>query len=116
MSFGSSKHFNIRPDKFDGTTDWEEYQLHFQTCAQLGKWDGVTKTTMFAVSRLGAARRFYSCLSVEDRQSYDKLQAHFNVRFRSHKQQDQFKAKLSMYKRKVGESKLTDESNHTSVQ
>ena len=27
----------VRPDKYDGTGDWEEFLVHFITCAKLGK-------------------------------------------------------------------------------
>ena len=32
----SGNRLTVRPDKNDGSTDWEEYIAHFCTCAQLG--------------------------------------------------------------------------------
>lgn len=94
----------IRPEKFDGTGDWEEYQIHFLTCAQLGKWNDSTKAYMLAVSLGGIARRFYAGLPTSDRESYVKIETAFANRFGLHRHREQFKAKLSMYKRKTGES------------
>ena len=59
---------------------------------------------MLAVSLQGIARRFYAGLPVSDRESYVKLEQAFANRFGLHRQREQFKAKLSMYKRKPGES------------
>ena len=100
----NSGRFNIKPDKFDGSTDWEDYEIHFLTCSQLGKWDDKTKANMLAVSLQKTARTFYAGLSPQDRQSYSKIRTAFVGRFGSEKQKEQNKAKLSMYKRKSGES------------
>ena len=94
----------IRPDKYDGSGDWEEYITHFRTCARLGCWDATTMVDMLAVSLEGTARRFYAGIPEMERDDYHKVEAALCQRFGSQRKRDQYKNRLSVRKRKIAET------------
>ena len=94
----------MRPDKYDGQGDWEDYLTHFNTCAKLGGWDQVTKANMLAVSLSGRARRFFAGIPPPHQENYNKIVEALSARFGCEVQIEKHKAQLAMRKRTQGES------------
>jgi hypothetical protein len=38
MRAGPLNRLYVKPEPFDGSSDWEEYFSHFINCAELGRW------------------------------------------------------------------------------
>ena len=49
----------IKPESYSGTEDWEEYQSHFEDCADLSMWDNRSKVLFLTASLKGKARTYY---------------------------------------------------------
>ena len=94
----------VRPEIYDGTTDWEEYISHFSDCAELGSWNDHAKCLVLAANLRGAARKYYTGLSTEEKQDYHRLMGALKRRFGGEHRQDSWLARLEMRKRKPDES------------
>ena len=94
----------IRPESYEGKGDWDEYLSHFTDCARLGNWEDSTKCLVLAASLRGAARKYYTGLRPDEKESYISLTAALKRRFGGEHRQDSWLSKLEMRKRKSGES------------
>ena len=94
----------VRPEIYDGTTDWEEYISHFSNCAELGSWNDHAKCLVLAANLRGAARKYYTGLSTEEKQDYRRLMGALKRRFGGEHRQDSWLTRLEMRKRKPDES------------
>ena len=63
----------LKPDKYDGTTDWSDYKRHFEIVAQINGWSQREKGLYLAGSLSGKARGILSDLSTEQCTQWDLL-------------------------------------------
>lgn len=94
----------IRPESFDGTSDWESYFSHFTNCADLGRWSDEEKALTLASCLQGPARTFYLGLTDQERRIFRTLVHKLYDRFGSKRQQTKYVAKLETRKREPGET------------
>lgn len=94
----------VKPDLYDGKGDWSEYISQFSDCAELGRWDDRAKCLVLAANLRGAARKYYTGLSADEKQDYLSLTGALRRRFGGEHRQESWLSKLEMRKRKTGES------------
>ena len=94
----------VKPDTYDGTSDWEEYLSHFELCAQLGRWPEHEKTLALAASLRGPARTFYISLTSRAKRTYEGLARELGHRFGSTRQQNRWLSRFESRTRQSGES------------
>lgn len=94
----------IKPDKYSGDEDWEQYFSHFQDCAELGKWNEQEKMLTLAACLRGQARAFYTTLAGHDKRSFDNLAYALEQRFGAARQQTRYVSKFQTRLKLVGES------------
>lgn len=94
----------IRPEPYTGSENWEEYQSHFEDCAELSKWDNRSKVLFLAASLRGQARTYYMSLDIHERRSYSSLVYRMRQRFGSSRHAIKWLNQLELRQRKSGES------------
>ena len=60
----------IKPEDFDGTTDWSEYLIYFEQLSELYGWDEERKAAILGVCLKGEARVVLAALDPARRRSY----------------------------------------------
>jgi hypothetical protein len=95
---------HLKLQEFSGEEDWEEFISHFELCAELGRWTRKDQALALAATLRGAARTFYTGLSLRDRSGYDVLADRLRSRFGSDRQQSKWLSKLEGRKRAFDES------------
>ena len=61
---------HIKPEDYDGTTDWSEYHMYFEQLAELYGWDDERKAMILGISLKGEARRVLAGMEIARRHSY----------------------------------------------
>ena len=72
-SLNTRQNLKLKPEKFDGTEDFEEYISQFEIIAEINNWDSEAKALYLAGSLRSCARSILSELTTSDRKDYDKL-------------------------------------------
>lgn len=71
----------ILPDSFSGESNWEQWLLHFNDCADVNQWDADNKLRFLKVRLTGRAQAVFHRLSDTDKASFQAavvaLEAHF---------------------------------------
>ena len=94
----------IRPEPYTGCEDWEEYQSHFEDCAELSGWDSRSKVLFLAASLRGQARTYYMSLDTCEKRSYSSLVYRMSQRFGSSRHAIKWLNQLELRQRNPGES------------
>lgn len=94
----------IKPEKYEGEEDWEQYFSHFEDCAELGQWTNKEKLLTLAACLKGQARAFYTTLSRQEKGTYEDLAFALEQRFGSARQQTRWVSKFQTRLKLVGES------------
>ena len=68
-----STHPHIKPEEYDGTSDWSEYLIYFEQLSELYAWEDEVKAAMLSVSLKGEARVVLAGLDAAKRRSYFAL-------------------------------------------
>ena len=97
----------IKPESYSGNEDWEEYQSHFEDCAELSRWDHRSKVLFLAASLKGHARTYYMSLDTCDKRSYSALVYKMRQRFGGSKHAMKWLNELEIRQRKPEESITT---------
>ena len=63
----------IKPEPFDGRTDWPEYLVYFEQLAEVYGWDHPTMAVILGLSLRGNARSVLASLSLAQRRDYKVL-------------------------------------------
>ena len=63
----------IKPEMYDGTTDWLEYQIYFDQLAELFGWDEERRAMMLVICLKGEARVVFASLGEAQTRSYRAL-------------------------------------------
>ena len=94
---------NIMPDKYDGSTDWADYETHFDSCQTINNWTDAQAVRYLSASLRGPALRLLN----ERRQTewtYNDLKSKLSMRFSSSKQAESYLLELRGRKRRPNES------------
>ena len=67
-----SRYGLIKPERFDGKTDWEGWHSQFEEWARVSGWDEDMKKSMLVLSLTGAARSFYGDLTSAETSTYQQ--------------------------------------------
>ena len=94
----------MRPVKYDGLEDWEEYLSQFEILADINKWDDNAKGLYLASSLTGAARSILSDLTQDERRNYSRLKLVLSRKFDSAYKAEMYRAKLQSRFRQTSES------------
>ena len=100
-SFTTRPH--IMPDKFDGSSDWVDYETHFDSCRTINNWTDAESVRYLSASLRGPALRLLN----ERRHSewtYNDLKSNLSKRFSSSKQAESYLLELRSRKRRPNES------------
>ena len=71
----------MKPDTYDGSEDFDDYEEHFSGIASLNGWDYRLRSLMLSSMLRGSARSFYLTLSVDIRSDYFQLVDQLKGRF-----------------------------------
>lgn len=99
-----SSNVKMRPVKYDGLEDWEEYLSLFEILADINKWDDNAKGLYLASSLTGAARSILSDLTQDERRNYSRLKLVLSRKFGSAYKAEMYRAKLQSRFRQTSES------------
>ena len=64
---------SLKPEDYDGTTDWAEYQIYFDQLAELYGWDDEKRAMILGICLRGEARVVLAGLDAAQRRSYFAL-------------------------------------------
>ena len=106
-SYPNIRGLKIKPDNFDGLTDWDEYFSQFEDCAELGQWSENEKALVLASNLSGSARTFYTGLHVDARRSDYRLSKCLRDRFGSTRQQSLWRSMFEARHRELGKQIAT---------
>ena len=93
----------VLPNRFDGTTDLEEFLDHFDLCVLANAWTPQEAGTFLGVSLDGVARRLLATVKPAAAGGYAQLRAALIQRFQPRCQTESYKAQLRTRMRKPGE-------------
>ena len=63
----------IKPEMYDGTTDWSEYKIYFDQMSELLYWDEEKCAMMLGICLKGEAHVVFANLEAAQRRSYHAL-------------------------------------------
>ena len=95
---------SIRPETYDGTSDWGEYLTYFEQLAELNQWDEERKAAVLSVCLKGEARVVLAGLDPARRRSFHALTTALAQSFAPAELVYLYQAELKARKRKSGES------------
>ena len=93
----------LYPDRFDGTSSWQDYRAHFDSCARINKWGEMTKARFLAASLKGSAQQILTDFGAVDF-TYRELVSLLERRFGPGEKAELYLAELRNRQRKPGES------------
>jgi len=95
---------SLKPEKYNGQEDWEQYFSHFNNCAELGRWSEYEKLLVLSSCLTGIARTFYIALQEQERSTYRGLVRRLEERFGSTRQQTRYLTRFETRKRQQDET------------
>ena len=94
----------LRPEDYDGTTDWSEYQIYYEQLSELNNWDEERKAAVLSVCLKGEARMVLAGLEPARRKSYHALTTALAQSFAPTEMVHLHQAELKARKRRPGET------------
>ena len=98
---------NIRPEKYDGTSDWSEYLIYFEQLSELYGWDDERKAMILGLCLKDEARVVLASLSLAERHSYLAVSTALTQSFAPKEKVHLYQAELKA-KRKRADESMTD--------
>ena len=95
---------HFKPEDYDGTSDWSEYEIYFEQMAELYNWDEERKAMVLGVCLKGEARVVLASLNPAQRRSYRALTTALAQSFSPQELVHLYQAELKARKRKPDES------------
>ena len=95
---------NKKPATYDGSSNWQDYLVHFDMISQLNNWGETTKALELATSLRGVAQGVLSDMRPELRYSYQDLVSALTTRFQPENQSELYRAQIKNRIRQKGES------------
>lgn len=96
-----SRHQNIKPDKFDGSTCVETFLSKFSSCATYNKWHARDKAAHLKACLTGRAG---SLLWQNEEATYEQMVEKLRQRYGSREQQEKFRVELKCRRRGASET------------
>ena len=94
----------VKPERFDGSEDWNSYIQHFEWCAELNGWNETEKARYLIVSVTGTARQVLAGVGRERLQDYRMVVRTLQARFDPVGRQELHRIQLKNRVRQTGES------------
>ena len=100
----SKKH--VYPDNFDGSgkTEWSDYIVHFEQCANWNQWTDLQKAQMLSIHLRGEAQRLLSGLTVAQLTNYYAMKQIITDRYEPKEKDVAYRCQFRYRKRDKGES------------
>ena len=100
----SKKH--VYPDNFDGSgkTEWSDYIVHFEQCANWNQWSDLQKAQMLSIHLRGEAQRLLSGLTVAQLTNYHAMKQIITDRYEPKEKDVAYRCQFRYRKRDKGES------------
>ena len=100
----SKKH--VYPDNFDGSgkTEWSDYIVHFEQCANWNQWSDLQKAQMLSIHLRGEAQRLLSGLTVAQLTNYHAMKQVITDRYEPKEKDVAYRCQFRYRKRDKGES------------
>ena len=95
---------SIKPDPYDGKSDWPEYLIYFEQISEMYGWDHPTMAMVLGLSLRGSARSVLASLSLPQRRDYEVLKGALTQTFCPTQQIYLYQAELKSRTKKPGES------------
>ena len=97
----------MKPECYDGTTDWSEYCIYFDQLSELYDWDEEKKAMILGISLKGEARVVLASLNAAQRRSYTALTKALAQSFAPKELVHLYQAELKA-RRKKGDESMVD--------
>ena len=104
QSKGSNNHFKMRPQNFDGGSDFDEFLCQFEITCEINAWKYKEKSLYLANCLTGEARSLLNELDPEGRRDYDTLIEKLKNRFGSVNRSEIYRTQLKSRTRNKGET------------
>ncbi|KAJ8020963.1 Retroviral-like aspartic protease 1 [Holothuria leucospilota] len=92
------------PEKFDGSSSWEDYRVHFESVADINRWSREDKACFLRASLKGDALEVLTEMTPRGSMGFTSLVDALERRFGHEHQSPLFRAQLTMRTRQRGES------------
>ena len=100
----SRSRVSVKPQKYDGSDDFDEYFTQFEIIAELNNWSYQDKSLYLGSSLAGDARGILSELNRREKRDYKSLVSALDVRFGAVEKSELFRARLQARVQSKGES------------
>lgn len=104
QSKGSNHHFKMKPQNFDGTSDFDEFLCQFEITCEINAWRYKEKSLYLANCLTGDARSLLNELDTDGRRDYDTLIEKLKNRFGSVNRSEIYRTQLKSRTRNKGET------------
>ena len=104
QSKGSNHHPKIKPQNFDGETDFDEFLCQFEITCEINTWNYKEKSLYLANCLTGKARCLLNGLDHDGRRDYDTLVVKLRNRFGSVNQSEIYRSQLKSRTRNRAET------------
>ena len=94
----------VKPERFDGTEDWNTYLQHFEWCAELNRWSEAEKAKFLTVSVTGTARQVLAGVERERLRDYNTVVQTLRARFDPMGRMELHRIQLKNQVRQAGET------------
>lgn len=96
----------VYPDNFDGSgkTEWSDYIVHFEQCANWNQWSDSQKAQMLSIHLRGEAQRLLSGLTVAQLTNYHAMKQIITDRYEPKEKDVAYRCQFRYRKRDKGES------------
>lgn len=99
----------VTPGKFSGEESWDQWIFHFESAAEINKWDAATRLQWLKVSLTGRALAAFQRLAAESVADYKTVKETLQERFEPSCRRERYQTELQTAKRKKeGWADLTD--------
>jgi hypothetical protein len=95
---------NIKPEPYDGKSDWPEYLVYFEQLSEIYGWDHATMAVVLGISLRESARSVLASLSLAQRRDYTMLKDALTQSFCPTQQIFLYQAELKNRVKKTSES------------
>ena len=101
---GNNNHFKMRPQNYDGSSDFEEFLCQFEITCEINAWKYKEKSLYLANCLTGEARSLLNELDSDGRRDYDTLIERLKNRFGSVNLSEIYRTQLKSRTRNKGET------------
>lgn len=93
----------LTPDPYSGEGSWDDWVDHFESVAEVNKWDGAAKLLWLRVRLTGRAQTAFKQLAVEARATYDNCKVALRERFEPASKKELYLAEFQTRSKRANE-------------